>query len=101
MTQASASKTAPVATADPDALYEVVDGRRVELWPSAFAMWIASHLGPRLGTFVESQELGTVVIEMLFVLDPERDLKRRPDVAFVSAGRWPTDREVSEEAAWE
>ena len=38
---------------------------------------------------------------MLFLLDPVNDLKRRPDIAFVSFDRWARNRPVPRTAAWE
>lgn len=35
------------------------------------------------------------------MIDAERRLARRPDVAFVSRERWPTDRPVPRTAAWD
>ena len=43
--------------------------------------------------------LGLAVSEVLFVLHAHRDLRRRPDVAFVSYVRWPT-AVIAREAAW-
>jgi Uma2 family endonuclease len=83
-------------------LYEVVGGRRLELPPmGAFPTRIASRLIIRLGQFVEAHNLGRVDAEMLYRLDPLIGLERRPDVAFVSFNRWPRDRPVPEDAAWE
>src|SRR5262249_28427013 len=66
-------------------LYEIVDGQRVELPPmSSFAGWVASRLDQRLGPFADNEGLGTVVTETLFLLDARRNLRRRPDVAFLS-----------------
>lgn len=82
-------------------LYEVVNGQRVDLPPiCAYATWILARLQNRLGPFAEERALGTVVPEMLFILDVERDLRRRPDVAFVSAERWPLDRPLPETGDW-
>ncbi len=83
-------------------LYEVVNGQRVEMPPmSAYAIWIASRLLGRLDHFAEDRKLGSVVAEMLFILDPQRGLKRRPDLAFVSAEKWPLDRIPPEHGDWE
>jgi Uma2 family endonuclease len=83
-------------------LYEVVNGERVELPPmSAYATWITGRLDHRLGYFAEMHALGTVVPEMLFILDSERNLRRRPDVAFVSSQRWPLGRAMPESGDWE
>jgi Uma2 family endonuclease len=80
----------------------VVNGQKVELPPkSAFSSWIASTLGQRLGEFVRQRRAGAVVIEMLFILDRQADLRRRPDVAFVSAERWPLDREPPYDTDWD
>ena len=82
-------------------LYEVVNGERVELPPmSAYATWISSRLGYQVGPFADIHMLGTVVSEMLFILDPERGLRRRPDIAFVSSQRWPLGREIPEMGDW-
>jgi Uma2 family endonuclease len=82
-------------------LYEIVDGQRVDLPPmSVYTTWLASRLQSRLGSYVEEHELGTCVMEMLFILDAERNLRRRPDVAFVSADRWPLDREIPTTGDW-
>ena len=39
--------------------------------------------------------------ETLFLLDRSRGLKRRPDVAFVSAKRWSLKREVPGTESWD
>jgi Uma2 family endonuclease len=94
--------THDVRPADEEPLYEIVNGQHVELSPmSAYATWIASRLGHRLGPFVEDHGLGSVVTEMLFVLDADQNLRRRPDVAFVSAKRWPLDRALPAFGDWE
>jgi len=85
-----------------DALYEVVDGQRVDVLPmSAYATWLASRLHGRLSPYTEGQALGTSVAAMLFILDAQRDLRRRPDVAFVSAERWPLDRALPSTGDWD
>jgi Uma2 family endonuclease len=67
---------------------------------SVYTTWLASRLQSRLGPYVEEHELGTCVMEMLFILDVERNLRRRPDVAFVSADRWPLAREIPITGDW-
>src|SRR5262245_11186056 len=92
----------PPRAKDEEPLYEVVNGKRVELPPvSIYANWIASRLDQRLGPFAEAHGLGMVVVEGLFILDPIRDLRRRPDVAFVCAAKWPLDRELPPAGDWE
>ena len=83
-------------------LYEIVNGQRVYLPPmSAYATWLASCLHGRLWPYAWDQGLGVSVTEMLFVLDAEHNLRRRPDVAFVSTARWPLDRALPETGDWE
>lgn len=83
-------------------LYEIVNGQRVELPPmSSYATWIAFRLGSRLEYFTEPHQLGNVATEMLFILDVQRGLKRRPDLAFVSVEKWPLDRVPPEHGDWE
>lgn len=97
------SATLPEPTAAPpaDSLYEVVDGEFVETPAmSAEAHWIAARLCFQLTRFVEEHTLGNVLPETLFVLDVDERLKRRPDVAFVSAERWPLDRRPPREGDW-
>jgi Uma2 family endonuclease len=97
--------TEPIAVAPPpndEVLYEVVNGQRVELpTMSAYASWIAGRLDHRLGPFAEMHSLGSVVPDTLFILDAERDLRRRPDLAFVSVERWPLSREIPYGSDWE
>jgi Uma2 family endonuclease len=83
-------------------LYEVVDGRRVELPPmGAYPTEIASILMRTIGSFASRRELGKVVVEMLFLIDPPTELQRRPDVAFISSARWPRRRPAPQSAAWD
>jgi Uma2 family endonuclease len=82
-------------------LYEMVNGQRVDLQPmSAYATLIASRLYSRLSLHTEEHALGTSIVELLFILDAEHDLRRRPDVAFVSAARWPLNKEFPETGDW-
>jgi Uma2 family endonuclease len=94
----------PAVSARPgeEPLYEVVNGERVELPAmSIYASWITARLGYRLGPFAEEHALGTVVTEALFILDAERDLRRRPDLAFVSVERWPLSLDIPETGDWQ
>jgi Uma2 family endonuclease len=93
---------APPTTFEPDGLYEVVDGQVVETPPmGAYEVELASILQNWMGPFAMTNRLGRVVTEMLFVIDPSRGRERRPDVAFVSHGRWPIDRRAPKAAAWD
>lgn len=96
------SPVALTPSAAEEALYEVVNGKRVELPPMGiYASWITSLLQENMGPFARARRLGTVVTEALFILDPVRNLRRRPDVAFVSAQKWSPDRPMPEEGDWE
>jgi Uma2 family endonuclease len=54
-----------------------------------------------LSPFAHDANLGSVVMEMLFLLRSAPELKRRPDLAFVSAERWPLGKRVPRTEAWE
>ncbi len=85
-----------------DCFYEVVDGQIVELPPmGAYECDMASFLAFMLGQVVHAQQLGKVVVETLFWLDRAGKLKRRPDLAFVSAKKWPIRRRAPKTEAWD
>jgi Uma2 family endonuclease len=82
--------------------YEVIDGKIVELPPmGVYESWIAAILDHALGPIAKSQKLGRVVFEILFWLDRSRKLKRRPDLAFVSAARWSMEKRIPKGEAWD
>ena len=82
--------------------YEVVDGRIVENPPmGALQSILATYLDQLMGPFARSHQLGRVAVETLFLLDPARSLKRRPDLAFVSDRRWPLKRRIPSTECWE
>ena len=81
--------------------YEVIDGQVVETpRMGAEETWIANVLGQTLAPFVKSNRLGRVAIEIMFSLGEGRN-KRRPDLAFVSYGRWARGLRVNKGEAWE
>jgi Uma2 family endonuclease len=87
---------------EPERLYEVVGGKIVEKPPmGAYEAEIASILVYLMEHFVRANRLGRVVTEMLFRIDAERKLDRRPDVAFVSHQRWAIGRRAPRTAAWD
>ncbi|GBD36562.1 hypothetical protein HRbin36_01687 [bacterium HR36] len=88
------------ALAEDEALYEVEYGRRVEKLMSAVDSAFASELGSRLFLFLQAQRSGRVIVEGMFILDTERDLRRRPDVASISAQRWPLDKPLPAQGDW-
>jgi len=86
----------------PDGHYEVVDGQIVEEPPlGAREGCIATTISFLLNQFVREKRLGRVANEVLFTLRAEPRLRRSPDVAFVSAERWPMTKIVLSSAAWE
>ena len=87
-------------SADDVERYEVIDGVRVEREPmGAFETVLASWLCHLLNSFAAGKKLCLAVSEVLFVLNAQRNLRRRPDVAFVSYARWPTPV-MARESAW-
>jgi len=92
---------APDSVRDTEPLYEIVNGTRVDLPPmSIYANLIAGELFAEIRASSRNSRSGTPVIEALLVLDEITDLRRRPDAAFVSAARWPLDREIPEVGDW-
>jgi len=83
-------------------LYEIVNGVKLELPPMRiYASWLSTRIAFRLEALAEPARLGNVETEALFILDPIKDIRRRPDVAFVSADKWPLDRPLPETGDWQ
>jgi Uma2 family endonuclease len=82
--------------------YEVVNGRRVELPPMAVSSKrVAWVLSLHLGNQMDAKKLGRVIMETLHSLDRSGKLKRRPDVSYVSYTRWPRNKPVTDDDAWD
>lgn len=82
-------------------LYEIVDGQRVDLPPiGILSNLIAARLYAAILNHLKRAPHGTIVMEALLILDEQANLRRRPVVAFVSAERWPLDREIPETGDW-
>ena len=102
MSTSTVAETPVPAGMTEEALYEVVNGERVELPPmSIFSTLVANQLFFHLAAYLREHQLGRAVIEALLILDREASLRRRPDVAFVSAERWSLDREIPETGDWD
>ena len=85
-----------------DVLYEVVDGRIVESpTMGAYENDIANLLAELLNESARVGRLGRAFVEQLFRIDIARDLRRRPDVGFVPAARWPYGKRVPKAEAWD
>lgn len=83
----------PPAVVNDEALFEIIDGKRVELPPmSAYAVRVSFRIASVIGRFAEANSLGEAAHEEIFRLPLERVRNRRPDAAFVSYERWPKDR---------
>jgi Uma2 family endonuclease len=83
-----------------DVLYEVIDGKVVEKPMGALEVWLTKVFYDLANAHVAATGLGHVVFEMLFDLAPAVNRQRRPDLAFVSAERWPIRRRIPRTAAW-
>jgi Uma2 family endonuclease len=84
-----------------DVLYEVIDGKVVEMPKmGAFEAELAFLLATWIDALARPRGLGRAVTEALFDLAPAVNRQRRPDAAFVSAERWPLRRRAPKAAAW-
>ncbi len=94
------ASTPPSAPDDPP--YEIIDGRKVEKPPMGnYEVLVASILVEKLAPHARAHGLGRVVCEMLFRINPAGNPQLRPDVAFVSYGRWARDRKVTSGDGWD
>ena len=91
----------PIRLLSEDTLYEVVDGEINEKIVGIQEGVTASRVYGFLFMFLRQHRLGRAVIEILFLIDKSKDMQRRPDVAFVSAARWPLKQPAPDAAAWE
>lgn len=92
----------PASAADSESLYEVVDGHLVEMPPKGIRTHrIATRIYNVLSRYLDDNRIGLAAMATLFHMVPEPELKRRPDVAFVSFERWPEGRDDPEEGDWE
>ena len=93
MASATLEAPAPAAAADDHEHDEVVGGARIETpRMGTYETCVASTLGCDLGSFVRFDGLGRCNIEMLFRIDLDENLQRRPDVAVVTYARRPKGR---------
>lgn len=80
--------------------YEIVNGEIRELPPMGVRqMTLGFRIAMFLSFFADPKKLGQTVAETLFRLR-EGFTERKPDVAFVSAQRWPFDLEGPQTNAW-
>ena len=103
-----ASAAGPLDTLNPlnevptlNEFFEVVGTQIVENPPmGVFESALAGLLIELLGPFARSNKLGQVFPETLFDLRPAVDRSRRPDLAFVSARKWPVNRRPPSGEFW-
>lgn len=96
----SLKRAPPNALTDDEELYETANGQRMNKPSEAYEVALANALAEFLAPYVLNNKLGMVFIEMLFVLDADQELKRRPDLAFVSYDRWPAST-IPRAEAWD
>lgn len=89
----------PDPYADGDGSFEVVKGVRVEKPMGLIENLIATVLIARLEPFCRTNNLGWAVVETMFAM-PGSGNDRKPDVAFVSFGRWPQTQPIPRVNAW-
>jgi Uma2 family endonuclease len=93
---------APALVSSDDVLYEVVDGQIVELPPmGVYETDIANLLAEAINAHARKGRLGRAFHELLFRIDVDRKLKRRPNLAFVSGAKWPFGKRVPDAEAWD
>ncbi len=82
-----------LALPDDDYRYELVRGRLIRMPPpgSRHGRTVA-RVTIRLGYFIETQNLGTILNESGYHLEWGPDTVRAPDVSFISAERLPPDQ---------
>ena len=93
----------PSEVPDSERLYEIVDGKKVFLpLRTVAASDLANRLGRHLYLHPETDQLGRVLLFMLYHLPLEEDRNRRPGTSFVSFERWPSGKRIDEYAdAWD
>jgi Uma2 family endonuclease len=62
---------------------------------------IATDLSHAIASFAKPRRLGRALTEMVYRIDPAKNLQRRPDVSFVSDARWPFRRRVPDVPVWD
>ena len=78
-----------------DIPFEILDGLPVEISSMGiYAAKIATRIATRLNVAAEASGAGEAIVEGLFRLPlaEDRSRARKPDVAFVTADRWPRER---------
>jgi Uma2 family endonuclease len=97
--------TAPETPVDPfaglpdDTVYEMIDGKIKERPPmGSYPVELTSILQNYLGPFVRDANLGRAITEILLRINPSTVY--RPDLAFISAEKWPISRRSPNKKPW-
>lgn len=77
-----------------DQSYEVVRGVYTEKPMSARSQWIGQQIHRSMEAHVTTNRLGMSLFEANIILDRRLKHRRKPDVSFISAARWPLDRVI-------
>jgi Uma2 family endonuclease len=84
-----------------DGLFEVIGKTVIGKPPmGVLESTLASLLLELMGPFARSMKLGQVFCEVLFDLRPAVDRSYRPDLAFLSAAKWPIHRRGPQTESW-
>jgi Uma2 family endonuclease len=83
-----------------DAPYEIIDGHVMEKPEmGTYPVEVASILLENLGPYARGAGIGRAIVEVLFRIDASNQY--RPDVAFISHGKWPVQRRTPKRQPWE
>ena len=92
----------PIIPPPGDVFYEVVDGEVMEVPPmGTFEADIANLLAEMMNEYARPRASGRAFVEVLFRIDAGREIRRQPDVAFVSASRWPAGKRAPKASSWQ
>jgi Uma2 family endonuclease len=90
----------PYAGLSDDQVFEVIDGKIKERPPmGSYPVELASILQEYLGPFVRDKGLGRSIVEIMMRVNPTKIY--RPDLAFISAEKWPTSRRAPKKRPWD
>ena len=89
----------PYAEPPEDVLFEIVDGVYREKPMGVLEIWLTSRLAEVFFHYCRASKLGQIFQEMMFRMSSTGN-GRKPDIAFVSAKRWPRNRAAPSRNAW-